>query len=471
MNSLPCWIRENERLINLALKSKTAFVCSQCGYESAKWYGQCPGCGEWNTMEETVIAPSVSKRTNAPIGRGRAVIIDEISETSEIRYDTGISEFNRVLGGGLVKGSLVLIGGDPGIGKSTILLQACKFLSKTKKVLYVSGEESASQIKLRASRLDVMSKNLYVLCDNDAEYIAETIKSDRPDVVIIDSIQTMSITDIQSSTGSVTQVRECTNLFMRTAKSLSIPVFVVGHVNKDGNIAGPKVLEHIVDTVLYFEGDKNMSYRILRAVKNRFGSTNEIGVFTMCDNGLEEVPNPSKMLLEGRPKNTSGTCVMCVMEGSRPILAEVQALVTPTGFGTPRRMTNGFDFNRMAMLMAVLEKRAGYYFANTDCYLNIVGGLKIDEPASDLSVALALVSSLKDMILKEDVIAFGEIGLAGEIRAVSNALQRVNEAIRMGFRKIIIPYHNYSTLPEDIKSQAQIVGVRGIRDAFKETVL
>ena len=455
----------------MASKSKTMYVCTSCAYESAKWFGQCPGCGEWNTMEETVINAVSSKKHASTLSRGAAVVIDEIRETDEIRYDTGISEFNRVLGGGLVKGSLVLIGGDPGIGKSTILLQACKFLSENKTVLYVSGEESASQIKLRASRLGVMSKNLYVLCETDAEYITELIRTDKPDVVIVDSIQTMNITDIQSSTGSVTQVRECTNLFMRTAKSLAIPVFIVGHVNKDGNIAGPKVLEHIVDTVLYFEGDKNMSYRILRAVKNRFGSTNEIGVFTMNDTGLEEVPNPSKMLLEGRPKNTSGTCVMCVMEGSRPILAEVQALVTATGFGTPRRMTNGYDYNRMAMLIAVLEKRAGYYFANTDCYLNIIGGLKIDEPASDLSVVLALVSSLKDMILKDDVIAFGEIGLAGEIRGVSNAQQRVNEAIRMGFRKIIIPYHNYRSLSDEIKNQAQIVGVRTVRDAFTEIVL
>ena len=455
----------------MASKSKTMYVCNQCSYESAKWYGQCPGCGDWNTMEETIVNPVASKKRSVSVGRSRAVVIDEINETSEIRYDTGISEFNRVLGGGLVKGSLVLIGGDPGIGKSTILLQACKFLSESKTVLYVSGEESASQIKLRASRLGVMSKNLYVLCENDAEYIAEVIRTDKPDVVIVDSIQTMNITEIASSNGSVTQVRECTNLFMRTAKSLAIPVFIVGHVNKDGNIAGPKVLEHIVDTVLYFEGDKNMSYRILRAVKNRFGSTNEIGVFTMNDTGLEEVPNPSKMLLEGRPKNTSGTCVMCVMEGSRPILAEVQALVTATGFGTPRRMTNGYDFNRMAMLIAVLEKRCGYYFANTDCYLNIIGGLKIDEPASDLSVVLALVSSLKDMILKDDVIAFGEIGLAGEIRGVSNAQQRVNEAVRMGFRKIIIPYHNFRTLPDEVKQQAEIVGVRNIRDAFTEIVL
>ena len=455
----------------MAPKNKTQFVCSQCGYDSAKWYGQCPSCGEWNTMEEFKITASAETKRGINTERNRAVVIDEISETSEIRYNTGISEFNRVLGGGLVKGSLVLIGGDPGIGKSTILLQACKFLAEKKKVLYVSGEESASQIKLRASRLDVTGRNLYVLCETDAEYITEIIMKDKPDVVIIDSIQTMNITDVQSSTGSVTQVRECTNLFMRTAKSLSIPIFIVGHVNKDGNIAGPKVLEHIVDTVLYFEGDKNMSYRILRAVKNRFGSTNEIGVFTMNDTGLEEIPNPSEMLLEGRPKNTSGTCVMCVMEGSRPILAEVQALVTPTGFGTPRRMTNGYDFNRMSMLIAVLEKRAGYYFANTDVYLNIIGGLRINEPASDLSVVLALVSSLKDMILKDDVIAFGEIGLAGEIRGVSNAAQRVNEAVRLGFRKIIIPYHNYKSIPDDIKSQAQIVGVRTIRDAFTEIVL
>ena len=453
-------------------KSKSLFVCSQCSYESAKWFGQCPGCGEWNTMEETVVMPTSSRKASASLtGRASLQSINEIGESDEIRYDTGISEFNRVLGGGLVKGSLVLIGGDPGIGKSTILLQACKFLSENKKVLYVSGEESASQIKLRATRLGVNGNSLFVMCDTDAEYITETIRTNRPDVVIIDSIQTMNITEIASTTGSVTQVRECTNLFMRTAKSLGIPIFIVGHVNKDGNIAGPKVLEHIVDTVLYFEGDKNMSYRILRAVKNRFGSTNEIGVFTMNDNGLEEVPNPSEMLLEGRPKNTSGTCVMCVMEGSRPILAEVQALVTPTGFGNPRRMTNGYDFNRMSMLIAVLEKRAGYYFANTDCYLNIIGGLKIDEPASDLSVVLALVSSLKDMILKDDVIAIGEIGLAGEIRGVSNARQRVNEAVRMGFRKIIIPYQNYKSLPDEVLRQAEIVGVKNIRDAFKEIVL
>ena len=406
----------------------------------------------------------------SPVGRANVVTLNEITGSDEIRYDTGIKEFNRVLGGGLVKGSLVLIGGDPGIGKSTILLQSCYNLSKTKKVLYVSGEESSGQIKLRADRLSVNGDNLFVLCDTDAQYVCEVIRNEKPDVVIIDSIQTMSISEVASSAGSITQVRECTNLFMRTAKGLDIPMFIVGHVNKDGNIAGPKVMEHIVDTVLYFEGDKNLTCRILRAVKNRFGSTNEVGVFIMGTNGLSEVENPSKMMLEGRPKNTSGTCVACVMEGSRPILAEVQGLVTPTGFGNPRRMSTGFDYNRMSMLIAVLEKRCGYYFSNADCYINVAGGMKIDEPASDLSVALALVSSLKDMVIREDVIAFGEIGLAGEIRSVSSAEQRVSEAVRMGFKRIVIPYHNYKSLPESIKQSAQVVGVRTIRKAFEAIV-
>ena len=453
----------------MAQKNKTVYICSECGYESAKWYGQCPHCGEWNCMEE-IKAESSSKRAYSPVGRANVVTLNEITGSDEIRYDTGIKEFNRVLGGGLVKGSLVLIGGDPGIGKSTILLQSCYNLSKTKKVLYVSGEESSGQIKLRADRLKVNGDNLFVLCDTDAQYVCEVIRNEKPDVVIIDSIQTMSISEVASSAGSITQVRECTNLFMRTAKGLDIPMFIVGHVNKDGNIAGPKVMEHIVDTVLYFEGDKNLTCRILRAVKNRFGSTNEVGVFIMGTNGLSEVENPSKMMLEGRPKNTSGTCVACVMEGSRPILAEVQGLVTPTGFGNPRRMSTGFDYNRMSMLIAVLEKRCGYFFSNADCYINVAGGMKIDEPASDLSVALALVSSLKDMVIREDVIAFGEIGLAGEIRSVSSAEQRVSEAVRMGFKRIVIPYHNYKSLPESIKQSAQVVGVRTIRKAFEAIV-
>ena len=454
----------------MAQKNKTVYICSECGYESAKWYGQCPHCSEWNCMEEEIKADSSSNRVCSPVGRANVVTLNEITGSDEIRYDTGIKEFNRVLGGGLVKGSLVLIGGDPGIGKSTILLQSCYNISKTKKVLYVSGEESSGQIKLRADRLSVNGDNLFVLCDTDAQYVCEVIRNEKPDVVIIDSIQTMSISEVASSAGSITQVRECTNLFMRTAKGLDIPMFIVGHVNKDGNIAGPKVMEHIVDTVLYFEGDKNLTCRILRAVKNRFGSTNEVGVFIMGTNGLSEVENPSKMMLEGRPKNTSGTCVACVMEGSRPILAEVQGLVTPTGFGNPRRMSTGFDYNRMSMLIAVLEKRCGYFFSNADCYINVAGGMKIDEPASDLSVALALVSSLKDMVIREDVIAFGEIGLAGEIRSVSSAEQRVSEAVRMGFKRIVIPYHNYKSLPESIKQSAQVVGVRTIRKAFEAIV-
>jgi DNA repair protein RadA/Sms len=455
-------------------KSKISYVCTNCGYESVKWYGQCPECGEWNTMEETAAVPSKSvglKSSKTSFQSSAVSKISDISFSSEIRYDTGIEELNRVLGGGLVKGSLVLLAGDPGIGKSTILLQACASLSKKRKVLYVSGEESKSQLKLRAQRLNVSSDNLYVLCETDAETISNEIENEKPDVVIIDSIQTMTLSELNSAAGSVTQVRESTNLFMRVAKGLQIPMFIVGHVNKDGNIAGPKVLEHIVDAVLYFEGDKNMSYRILRAEKNRFGSTNEIGVFIMTEKGLEEVPNPSGMMLEGRPKNTSGVCVMAVMQGTRPILSEVQALVTSNSSGNPRRMSNGFDFNRMAMLIAVLEKRAGYFFANTDCYLNVVGGLRVDEPACDLPVAMALVSSLKDMILKDDVLSFGEIGLAGEIRGVNESEKRVREAVRMGFRKIIIPYHNYIKLDDSIKKQAEIVGVRKIRDALRESVL
>lgn len=331
----------------------------------------------------------------------------------------------------------------------------------------MSGEESANQIKLRANRLGVFTDNLAILSQTDVGTIVETIRTEKPDIVIIDSIQTMTYEECSSSAGSVTQVRECTNIFMYTAKSFGIPIFVVGHVNKDGAIAGPKVLEHIVDTVLYFEGERNYSYRILRGVKNRFGSTNEIGVFQMMQNGLQEVENPSLLMLSGRPKNTSGTCVACVMEGSRPILAEVQGLVTATGFGTPRRMSTGFDYNRMAMLLAVLEKRAGYYFNSMDAYINVVGGLKLDEPSADLTVAMALVSSLKDMVVNENVIAFGEIGLAGEIRAVSHCEQRVSEAHRLGFERCIIPFHNYKALPKELKVNVDIVPVRTIRDAFK----
>lgn len=447
-------------------KMKTSFVCSECGYETPKWYGKCPNCGEWNTLNEEAPAPKMNGRGAKSVSVSNAMKLNEISSDVEKRIKTGIGEFDRVLGGGIVLGSLVLISGDPGIGKSTILLQICEYLGKSQRILYVSGEESASQIKLRANRLGVFTNNLLVLSQTDVRTIVETIKSEKPDVVIIDSIQTMIFDECSSSAGSVTQVRECTNIFMHTAKSYGIPILVVGHVNKDGAIAGPKVLEHIVDTVLYFEGERNYSYRILRGVKNRFGSTNEIGVFQMMQDGLKEVENPSLLMLSGRPKNTSGTCVACVMEGTRPILAEVQGLVTATGFGTPRRMSTGFDYNRMAMILAVLEKRAGYFFNNMDTYINVVGGLKLDEPSADLTVAMALVSSLKDMAVNENVIAFGEIGLAGEIRAVSNCEQRVSEAYRLGFDRCIIPFHNYKGLSKQLKINADIVPVRTIRDAF-----
>lgn len=452
----------------MAGKIKSLYVCSQCGHESVKWYGKCPDCGEWNTMTEEI--REVSKKGNlSPEQRKKPsaipMKINEISTEDEERYFTGSKELDRVLGGGIVKGSLVLLGGDPGIGKSTILLQICQHLGKVLKILYISGEESKRQIKLRASRLGVNSDNLFIMTETDVEVIADQIQSENPDLVMIDSIQTMNNKELNSSPGSVTQVRECTNILMRTSKSLDIPCIVVGHVNKDGAIAGPKVLEHIVDAVLYFEGDKQMSYRILRAVKNRYGSTNEIGVFQMSDNGLHEVENPSLMLLSGRPKNVSGTCVACPMEGSRPILAEIQGLVANSGYGNARRMSTGFDYNRMSMLLAVLEKRCGYYFSGLDAYINVIGGLRLDEPATDLAVALALVSSLKDMIVPENLLAFGEIGLTGEIRAVNHASQRVTEAARLGFEKCILPYYNLKNLalPEDTK--IEVIGVRTIRDA------
>ena len=444
-------------------------MCAAHADESPKWFGKCPGCNQWNTMNEEL-------PNSAPLGRSRSgkfssavsqvMALGDITEDVEKRISTGNKEFDRVLGGGIVIGSLILLSGDPGIGKSTILLQICQHLGNKLKVLYVSGEESANQIKMRANRLGVTTDNLFVLPQTDVSVIVETIRNEKPDLVIVDSIQTMVYEEVASTAGSVTQVRECTNIFMHTAKGLGIPIIVVGHVNKDGAIAGPKVLEHIVDTVLYFEGEKNYSYRILRGVKNRFGSTNEIGVFEMTGEGLKEVLNPSLMMISGRPKNTSGTCVACVMEGTRPILAEVQGLVCATGFGTPRRMSTGFDYNRMNMILAVLEKRAGYFFNNMDAYINVIGGLKLDEPAADLTVAMALVSSLKDKPVGDKVLAFGEVGLAGEIRAVSHCEQRVSEAYRLGFEKCIIPFHNYKSLPKEVKINMDIVPVRTVRDAF-----
>lgn len=453
-------------------KIKTSYICSECGFESPKWYGKCPSCGEWNTLNEELNSQQTKNSLSNSFSTVNQVLaLDDICGENDERIPTKIEEFDRVLGGGIVKGSLVLLSGDPGIGKSTILLQICQNLgSKGQKILYVSGEESANQIKLRAVRIGVTTKNLFILSQTDLATIVECIKAEKPDIVIIDSIQTMVYEQVNSSAGSITQVRECTNVFMHTAKGLGIPIFIVGHVNKDGAIAGPKVLEHIVDTVLYFEGERNYSYRILRGVKNRFGSTNEIGVFEMTADGLKEVLNPSLMMISGRPKNTSGTCVACVIEGTRPILAEVQGLVCATGFGTPRRMSTGFDYNRMSMLLAVLEKRAGYFFNNMDAYVNVVGGLKLDEPAADLTVALALVSSLKDKAVDDKTIAFGEVGLAGEIRAVNNCEQRITEAKRLGFERCIIPFHNYKSITNSLKSTFDIIPVRNIREAFSALV-
>ena len=455
-------------------KVKSVYVCSNCGMESAKWNGRCSRCGEWNTLEEEIRDNTkLSLQKGAKLNRTRSVpeLLSDIGNEDEQRYITGIAELDRVLGGGIVKGSLVLLGGDPGIGKSTILLQICSHLCRSLKILYVSGEESKRQLKMRATRLGVSSGSLYVMAETDIESIVEEINENHPDVVMVDSIQTMNYSELNSSAGSVTQVRECTNLLMRTAKTLDVPILIVGHVNKDGGIAGPKVLEHIVDVVLYFEGDRQNSYRILRGIKNRYGSTNEIGVFQMRDTGLEEVENPSQMLLSGRPQNVSGTCIACVMEGTRPILAEIQGLAAPTGFGNPRRMSTGFDYNRMSLILAVLEKRAGFFFSNLDVYLNVVGGLKLDEPAADLAVAMSLVSSLKDKSLRDLSIAFGEIGLAGEIRAVSHAEERIKESVKLGFKNCVIPYHNFKLLNENIKNKLidsgiNIKGVKNIRDAF-----
>ncbi|MGI5897512.1 MAG: DNA repair protein RadA [Oscillospiraceae bacterium] len=452
-------------------KTKEVYVCTNCGYEAAKWNGKCPSCNEWNTFELQVqvqAAPAKNLRA-APsaVPAAAPLRISEIDTESEVRYHTGLEEFDRVLGGGLVKGSINLLSGDPGIGKSTLLLQICEYIGQEHSILYVSGEESVRQLKLRAQRLGVESENLYIISQTDVDTIIQTILVQKPDVVIIDSIQTMNLAQVNSSSGSVTQVRECTSALMRTAKSEEVPMFLVGHVNKDGAIAGPKVLEHIVDAVLYFEGDRNFSYRILRAVKNRYGSTNEIGVFEMLDTGLSEVENPSMMLLSGRPTGVSGTCVACVMEGSRPIMAEVQALVTKTGFGTPRRMATGFDYNRMSLLIAVLEKRAGYFFGALDTYINIVGGLRLDEPAADLSIALALISSLRDKPIDDGLLAFGELGLAGEIRSVSSITQRVKEAKRLGFSRCLVPKQALKALGAVQNLDGlDIVGVSSLKQAI-----
>lgn len=444
-------------------KSKTVFICAQCGFESPKWAGKCPSCGEWNTFSEEIVVENKKSEVRQIKPSAPSVFLNEIDCNKDTRFLTNIKEFDRVLGGGIVKGSLVLISGEPGIGKSTILLQMCKTLEMN--ILYISGEESPKQIKLRAERLGVSTSDLKLLCETDVSSICEKIRTEQPDIVIIDSIQTMYRDDLSSSPGSVPQVRECTSKFMRLAKSENIPIFLVGHVNKEGSIAGPKVMEHMVDAVLYFEGDRSTDCRILRAVKNRFGSTNEVGVFEMTGEGLREVENPSLLFLQGKPSGVSGIATVCVMEGSRPIAAEVQALVAQTPFPAPRRVANGFDFSRLNLIIAVLEKRCGFFFGTFDAYINVVGGLKLDEPAADLAIAISLASGLKDFIIPEDTVIFGEIGLAGEVRAVTNIERRVYEAEKLGFKRCVIPARNNSS---QIKTKIEMVPVLTIRDALNK---
>ena len=447
-------------------KEKIVYVCSECGREFPKWSGKCLGCGAWNSLEET--APIVVSAAKAPSAKTLEYSrITEVPEDNEIRYTTGVRELDRVLGGGLVKGSLVLIGGDPGIGKSTLLMQICGHLGKEHTVLYVSGEESERQLSLRAKRLGVDAENLFISSSNSCESIIKAVCENKPEAVVIDSIQTITSSALSSSAGSIVQVRECTGAFMRMAKSEEIPVFIVSHVNKDGGIAGPKIMEHIVDTVLYFEGDKQLSYRILRSIKNRFGSTNEIGVFMMDGDGLKEVENPSETMLSGRQKNISGSTVLCSIEGTRPILAEVQALAAKSGFSNPRRVSTGFDLNRLYMLIAVLEKRLGFALSGLDVYVNVVGGLRIDEPAADLAVAAALYSGITGKVIAEDTVMFGEVGLGGELRAVSRAAERVKEAQRLGFGRVILPRNSVSRLPKSEEFGIKVVPVNTLVEAFK----
>ena len=446
-------------------KAKTVYFCNVCGNETPKWQGKCPACGAWNTLQEHVESVSSNRGIQVTVGRQEPKLLSQVDFDSETRFSTGIGELDRVLGGGPVEGSLVLVGGAPGIGKSTLLLQICSKLCTERKVLYVSGEESERQIKLRAERIGGAPDNLYILSETRISEILTCIEFLKPDVLIADSIQTLYNENNDSSPGSVSQVKDCTMAMMQLAKQNGITVFVVGHINKDGAIAGPKVLEHMVDCVLYFEGDQNASYRLLRAVKNRFGSTNEIGVFEMIDKGLIEVPNPSQMLLEGRPEGACGTCVACVMEGTRPILAEVQALVCKTSFNVPRRTADGFDFNRAALLLAVAEKRCGLKLGVFDAYINVIGGLNLNEPGADLPVILAVASSYRDRAVPNDLVAIGEVGLTGEIRSVSHMNQRLGEIARLGFKRCIIPKNGSEKL--EIPSGLTVYRVRNLMEAIE----
>ena len=453
------------------MKAKTLFYCTQCGNETPKWQGKCPACGAWNSIEEQ---PAQKSTKRVPVGENRGSRVGiavnkpkamkDVEITDELRFCTGMGELDRVLGGGAVKGSLVLVGGAPGIGKSTLMLQICDNLCRFANVLYVSGEESERQIKLRAERLKVRGEGLSLLAETNLENVIDAVHEVKPDVLIVDSIQTLYNGDMSSAPGSVSQVKECTMSLMQLAKGEGVTIFVIGHVNKEGSIAGPKVLEHMVDCVLYFEGERHMAYRILRAAKNRFGATNEIGVFEMEDGGLAEVPNPSEALLAGRPTDTPGTCVTCVMEGARPVLAEIQALAVPSSLGNPRRVSNGFDYNRTMLILAVLEKRGGLMLSNCDAYLNVIGGLSLDEPAADLAAVLALASSFRDRVIPNDLAAIGEVGLTGELRAVSALGQRLSEVQRLGFTKCLIPkrVQGNLTVPEGL----ELIRVSNIREAL-----
>ena len=448
-------------------KQKTVFFCSACGNESPKWAGRCSACGAWTTMQEHIEKPAAPGRAkSAPVGMSRTPKkLSQVDSGDEIRFLTGMGELDRVLGGGAVVGSLVLVGGAPGIGKSTLLLQICANICRNRRVLYVSGEESERQLKLRAERLGVQSEELFILSETRMSEVLAAVEAVKPDILIADSIQTLYNEANESSPSSVSQVKDCTMSLMTVSKQEGLTVFVVGHINKDGAIAGPKVLEHMVDCVLLFEGDQHSSYRLLRAAKNRFGSTNEIGVFEMIDSGLIEVPNPSKMLLQGRPENAPGSCVACVMEGSRPVLAEIQALVTKTSFNVPRRAADGFDFNRAVLMMAVAEKRGGLNLGNFDAYINVVGGLRLDEPAADLPLILAVASVYRDRPIPATLAAIGEVGLTGEVRAVNHLSQRLQEVSRLGFTQCVIP--RYGSDKAEIPEGLEVFRVRNIREAIE----
>ena len=463
-------------------KQTSVYFCQSCGYESAKWMGQCPGCHEWNTfVEEKVVKgdsssasfriASAAKGGSPSAFAASVTSIADVSGEEGIRESSGIEELDRVLGGGVMKGSLTLIGGDPGIGKSTLLLQVCRNMSAAgRKVLYVSGEESAAQIKMRADRIGKFTGDMKLLCETDLNSIAEVMRSMIPDVCVIDSIQTMYSEQVSSAPGSVSQVRESTQVLMQLAKVLGISVFIVGHVTKEGTVAGPRVLEHMVDTVLYFEGDRHASYRILRGVKNRFGSTNEIGVFEMRGEGLVQVTNPSEYLLNGRPLDASGCIVSCSMEGTRPILVEIQSLVCRSNLGVPRRQATGVDYNRVNLLMAVLEKRCGMHLGDCDAYVNLTGGMKLTEPALDLAMVLAIVSSFKNQAVPASVVAFGEVGLSGEVRTVSQVSQRVSEAVRLGFKTVIVPAPSLKEAEKAAGGDAEIIGVSNVREAVDRVI-